>query len=473
MNKYKVLLKNTAIFTISNFSSKFLVFLMLPIYTRVMTTADFGKADLIITTVSLLMQIFTFCVADGALRFALDKQHDNKQVFTFGLKVIFIGFLMLILSYPILIKIDIIKNYIVFFYLLYITSAISNYFNQFVRGIEKVKLIGIVGIISTIVTVGSNLLFLVIFKFGVNGYIISNILMNIASMIILFYYGRLYKYFYSGIFEKKFKKEMNEYNIPLIPNRINWWAIMISDRYIVNYFCGATAVGIVSVANRIPTIIITIYGVIQQALLISVISEYDKNDNEVFFGRIYNFMNIVLLFAVSFLILIVKPLSSLLFGSKFYVAWQLVPLLSVAILFGALHGFLTTIFSAVKQTKILLYNSIIGAVISIIFNFILIPILGIIGSSFASLLTYFIVWVMLLYSSRKYVKFPINLLSDFTCYFIILFQAIFVSYINSRIVYLVSVISIVLIFVVKYKQLSQMAYLFKNAIFKKIHGRKN
>lgn len=473
MNKYKKMFKNTSIFAISNFSSKFLVFLMLPLYTRAMSTADFGKADLIITTVSFLIPIFTLSVAEGALRFAIDKDFNKNKVFTFGLKIIFLGFIFLILCYPILIKIDVIKEYILIFYLLYITSSLSNYFNQFVRGIEKIRLIGIVGIVSTIVNVLSNILFLVIFKFGIQGYLIAYLLMNTVSIIVLFYNGKLYEYFYKGNLDKKLTKKMNEYNIPLIPSKINWWFIIVSDRYIVKYFCGVTAVGVVSAAYKIPIIITTVYSIIQQALLLSIISDYDKNDSEIFFGRIYNFMNVILLLTVSCLILIVKPISRLLFGNEFYAAWKLIPLLSVSILFGSLHGFLTTIFSAVKQTKILIYNSLVGAVASIIANIIFVYHWGYIGAAFANLLTYFIVWALLLKRSRKYIKFTMFLSSDLICYVILISQAILVTFTNYLNSYLVSFICILLVVIIKFKQIYKILCILKNTVVKIFIARRN
>ena len=52
-SKYKYLFKNTFLFTISSFSSKILSFLLVPLYTTVLSTADYGTADMVFTTSSL------------------------------------------------------------------------------------------------------------------------------------------------------------------------------------------------------------------------------------------------------------------------------------------------------------------------------------------------------------------------------------------------------------------------------------
>ena len=62
MDKYKKLASNTIIFAIGTFSSKILSFLLMPFVTRMLTTADYGSADLIQQTVNVLIPIVTLQV---------------------------------------------------------------------------------------------------------------------------------------------------------------------------------------------------------------------------------------------------------------------------------------------------------------------------------------------------------------------------------------------------------------------------
>ena len=48
MDKYKKLISNTFIFAVGTFSSKLLVFLLMPLYTRVLTPEDYGVVNLIV-----------------------------------------------------------------------------------------------------------------------------------------------------------------------------------------------------------------------------------------------------------------------------------------------------------------------------------------------------------------------------------------------------------------------------------------
>lgn len=83
-SKYKYLLKNSSILAISNFSSKLLVFFLVPLYTGVLSTAEYGIYDLIVSTVSLLLPILTLNIIDGVMRFSLDNTESKSDVASVG-----------------------------------------------------------------------------------------------------------------------------------------------------------------------------------------------------------------------------------------------------------------------------------------------------------------------------------------------------------------------------------------------------
>ena len=72
MNRYKKLTSDTLIFAISNFSSKVLVILLLPLYTNCLTTTEYGVVDLINYITNVLFQILSISLIEGFLRFAYD-----------------------------------------------------------------------------------------------------------------------------------------------------------------------------------------------------------------------------------------------------------------------------------------------------------------------------------------------------------------------------------------------------------------
>ena len=98
MNAYKKLGRNTLIFTIGNIGSSLITFIMLPIYTNFLSTNEYGIIDFITVTLNFLLPILTLNIAEAILRFGIDKNYNNKKVFTTAI-YIFIGIAIII--YPI------------------------------------------------------------------------------------------------------------------------------------------------------------------------------------------------------------------------------------------------------------------------------------------------------------------------------------------------------------------------------------
>ena len=91
MGKYKRLLSNTAILGAGTFASKVLVLLLMPVYTRLLSTAEFGTADLITQTANLLLPLAAVGICDGIFRFTLDSGADKGKILSTGMVVLLCG----------------------------------------------------------------------------------------------------------------------------------------------------------------------------------------------------------------------------------------------------------------------------------------------------------------------------------------------------------------------------------------------
>ena len=85
MSRTSYLAKNIGLLTISQFGTKLLSFFLLPLYTSILTTADYGTFDLFSTTVLLLIPVLTLGISSGVLRYAMEKECDKAEVFSYGL----------------------------------------------------------------------------------------------------------------------------------------------------------------------------------------------------------------------------------------------------------------------------------------------------------------------------------------------------------------------------------------------------
>ena len=393
------LFENVKILSISNFASKILVFLLVPLYTRLLTPAEYGTYDLVVSTIYLLYPVLTLNIVDAVMRFSMDKNYDKISVARIGFKFvlyscIITGFLLFFVSSYKLNQNIYGLEFLMFLY--YSSYAFNQFFFQLAKGLEKVKDMAIAGVIGTITMVISNLFLLLVLKLGLEGFFIANILSQFIPICYFFVKLKILDYIKNDIIDGELPIKMLTYCIPLIATVLGWWINSTSDKYIVTILCGVNANGILSVAYKIPQIINTLQGIFVQAWQISAIKEYGEDNTPEFYGKTFITINFFMSISCSFLIIFTKPLAAFLFAKDFYVSWKYVPFLLLSCVINCSSGLLGPILAAKKESIAMMWSAIIGAGSNIILNYKLIHIFGIQGATIATILSSYII-----YSIRK------------------------------------------------------------------------
>lgn len=410
MDKYKKLLSNTVIFAIGTFSSKILVFLLMPFYTWALTTDEYGTADLITQTGNLLLPLITLGIVNGIIRFGLDKSVRKDDVLSTGIIITLGGFLVMLLFAPLLMQISVISGYTWLVYLFVLSSSMRSIFSQFVRVKGLVRLYAVDGIMSTFMTILFNLLFLLVFHLGVVGYVLATICADLVSSIFLFFTAKLKKYIkFQGI-SKKTAVEMLKYSIPLISNMLCWWVTNSSDKFIVAYMLGNGKNGILTAAYKIPTIIVLISNIFLDAWQMSAVME--EKGRAAFFTKVFKNYSALVFMAGSGIILTARPLMWLMTivakDEAYQTAWMFIPFLAMATVFSCLVTFIGSVYTVEKKSVLSMATMLAGAGVNIILNFILIPYWGVNGAAFATFIGYLLVFILRGQNVRRYIKMKLS-----------------------------------------------------------------
>lgn len=399
----KYLFKNLGILTISNFASKILVFLLVPLYTSVLTTTEYGIYDLVVSTASLMFPLLTLNIVDAVMRFSMDKACSKEEIASIGIKYVMIsialvGLLLFAFHWDIFFpSLSGLKIYIFVYYLSYV---LNQFFIQFSKGLEKVKDMGVAGVLETVVMLGSNILFLLVFKAGLQGFFIANILAPAVSVLYYFVRLKFWRFIKAFSSSKHLEKRMLIYCVPLICTTLGWWVNSAADKYVVTFICGVAANGILSVSYKIPSIINTLQGIFTQAWQISAIKEYGEKDVAVFYGKTFSYLNVIMSAACSWLIILSKPLACILYANDFYAAWQYVPFLLISSVLNSASGFIGPILSAKKDSKSMAISAVYGAGANVVLNIVLVYLIGVQGATIATVISSFIIY----YFRRRAVK---------------------------------------------------------------------
>lgn len=216
---------------------------------------------------------------------------------------------------------------------------------------------------------------------------------------------------------------MTSYSKPLMVNSIAWWVNNASDRYMVVLFCGLAENGVYSVASKIPSILNIFQTIFNQAWTLSAVKDFDPEDKNGFFTNAYKAYNCMMVIICSGIIVFDKLLAKFLYAKAFYDAWKYVPWLTIAIVFGALSGYIGGFFSAVKDSRTFAKSTVYGAVTNVILNLILTPLMGAMGAAIATAASYLEVWILRYLHSRKYIRIRIDLRRDFLSYILLVIQS--------------------------------------------------
>lgn len=427
----KDLIINTIIIGIGKFSTQLISFLLLPLYTSILTTEEYGIYDLIITISTFLLPVITLLMEESMFRFLIDCKTDNekkKVISQTAIYVIISSIIFLLLS--IVISRIIVIKYLVIGIVYIMTCIISALRNALVRGLGKIKFYTVINFIASLIDIILKVLLIAILKFGVYGLLISSIVSNIISSLIVFISLKMYKYISFKSYDKLLMKKMIKYSIPLVPNSLSWTIVNLSDRFVISGVIGTSANGIYSMSYKFPNLMDTIYGFFYTAWKESsakAVNDYDKNE---FFNNIFK-MLIKLMFSVSIGIIACMPLIFNIFIKEAYKeAYMYIPILVIAMYYNNMSGYFGGIFSAYKDTKIMGTTTIMGAIINLAVNLLLVKFIGIYAAAISTLISCMVIYYYRKNKVNQYIKIEsVNLIIGF----IILTSTLILYYINSNI----------------------------------------
>lgn len=428
MSREKSLVKNTIIITIGKICTQMVTFFLLPVYTALLSTEEFGIVDLLNTLVSLCIPIVTFQIEQALFRHLIDCRENESEIQNIISTTVITTILQSILYLLIFCIIaPLIHNQYKYFLATNVIACIfSSIMLQTSRGLGDNKKYAIGSFITALTTVILNILFIVVFKWGAYGMLLATLIGHIVCSVYIFVIKKVYKYIKIKSYSKKIVKKLWKYSIPLIPNAISWWIFNSSDRIIVSYILGIGQNGILSASYKFSNVYITIYNIFNMTWTESASLHVNDNDNSEFFSKIIN-TTLKFFSAICFGIISFMPfIFPLMINEKFGDAYNQIPILMLSSLFNVLVGLISVIYIAKKDTKAVARTSILAATINLIVNLVLIKFIGLYAASISTLVAYFTMSIYRLYDVKKYIKIKLD--KSFILKTLLMIPILFISY---------------------------------------------
>ncbi|MCM1125567.1 MAG: oligosaccharide flippase family protein [Lachnospiraceae bacterium] len=387
MSRQKDLMKNTAILTFGKICTQCVSFFLLPLYTAILDTYDYGTFDLIITYCTLLLPIVSGQLDQGIFRFLIECRDDEKKQINLFSSVFAAEIILSLLYASVLGVFSIVGNfkYGIFMMLYVVLHIFMALLMQFARGLGNDKIYAMASFISASMTVFFNVITLVIMEMKLKGLFVANITAQAATIIYLCVVVKPWNYLKIKCVNIKTLKSLAKYSVPLIPNELSWWVVNVSDRTIVSYILGVSVNGIYTVANKFSNMFISFYNVFNLSWTETVALHYYDYDRNDFLSKtmevMFNMFSCACFIGVSSMPFIFP----IMVDERYSAAYNQIIILFYAMLLRIVVGLYSAIYVAVKDTKKIAYTSAMAAMVNIIVNLLLIHRMELYAASISSM----------------------------------------------------------------------------------------
>lgn len=453
-NKYQRLLKTTGIYAIGSIGSKAIIYFLVPFYTNILTTEEYGTADLVFTFSQLMIPMLSIAIYNGVRRYGLSKESSPNEALSQGITIWICTCIVSVLVTPMFSFYSPISPWKWYLCLHVDFSTLHLILNSYLQTIGKNKEFAIANILHSLFLALLNILFLTVLNMGVSGFLLANIIAVVLVDVIIICVTKINPFGLFKLFNKQLAKKMIVYSAPIILNDISWWVIHSSDKIMIENMVGADSLGLYSVAAKIPSMISVLISIISQAWGISSIIEVESTNDNTFYKDVFDLYAILGFSGSIFLVSIMKFFMKIYVGAEFYIAWQFAPVLIASASFTAISSYCGSVYAAIKKNMNSMWSTLFAAIINVIVNFVGISLWGVWGALLGTISSCFFVAIVRLVDVCRYINMRINIVRFIMNCSIVIVQAVLVS-LDYHVV-IISIISMALFIILNYKDANRI-----------------
>jgi len=441
IEKIKELTKDTVIYGISTIVGRFLNFLLVPIYTNFISTSDFGVFSNIYAYIAILTIIFIYGMDAAFLKYSSLAEESKKKdsfstpfVFVMLTTIIIVAVLSILKSsFLTLMRVPSDYSYLYLYFILILAfdaTALIPFASLRLK--RKAAKFTSIKLINIFINLSLNLILIVVYNFGIEAIFISNLAASVFSFLAL-----LPEIFSNLKLKIDFVllKRMLWFGIPYLPASIAAMLVQVIDRPIVLALTDASTLGIYQANYKLGIFMMLFVSMFQYAWQPFFLTNAKEKNAKEIFSKILTLFLLAATFIWIVLTLFVEDLAKFEFlpgktiiGREYLSGLIIVPIILLGYLFHGLYVNFTAGIYIEEKTKYFPMVTGSGAVINVVVNFLLIPIIGIIGAALATLISYVVMSGGLFYVSQRFYEIKYEYKKIGKILFLILISASFYYY---------------------------------------------
>jgi len=408
--------RHTVIYGIGSALNAIGSFLLIPLYTHVLSTEQYGILELLNRTGAILLLFIMLGVRQAFIRFYFDHEDDEWRK-----KVLATTLAFLITSSTTAILIfnpfkDMVAG------LLFNDPAIGGLFLYVILWIpfdlvvnvglahlqiqlKSIKYV-VINFFKFFFYLGSNVLLVYYWRMGIEGILITNLwISTVIGIGFLIYYIKWthFKISFSLL------KSMLRFGLPYLPTAFFGYIVSNGDRYFLTMFSNLDEVGIYALGAKIGmfglAFIVEPFGRVWTPFLFE---NYNKEGGSQLISKVFTIYTVIVVTVALGISVSAPTIIPLISDEAFYESFKLVPVICLAAIFYDLAVMADAGILISKKTKYkpLIFGS--AAVVCVIANVLLVPVLNSMGAAIAQVFTFFTLFIVNFAMSNRFYKIDLE-----------------------------------------------------------------
>lgn len=415
IEKLKELTKDTALYGISTIIGRFLSFILVPFYTNVFSTEEFGIQSYIYAFLAFANILYIYGMDAAYMKYATVIEEDKKKVFSTSYIAVtatnLIFSLILFLSYSWMADKANLEDYShIFLYVIGIIFLDTNALIPFssLRLERKAAKFATIKIINILINVVLNFTLILGLKFGIEAIFISNLVASAFSFVVLI--PTILENL-DWTIDKAYLKKMLFFGLTYLPASVSSMFVQMIDVPIIRELTNESTLGIYRANYKLGIFMMLFVSMFQYAWQPFFLTNAKEENAKNIFSKVLSLFLIFSSLIWVVLSLYIEDLASIeflngktLIGHDYLIGIYIVPVVLLAFIFHGLYiNFIAGIYLE-EKTKYLPFVTGLGALTNVISNFLLVPQIGIMGGALSTLFSYIVMSIGIFFVSQRFYR---------------------------------------------------------------------
>ena len=384
----------------------------IPIITRLIPPEEYGNYVLVLAAVSVLSAVGTTWLSSSSIRFFPSYELDKREgeFFSVVIKLIFVSVMSILLIALFVLfftRSFISSNLYSLLYigiLLFVTTSVSDVFLSILMAKRKASWYSFIKIWHCVIGFIIGIILIVSFHWGAKG-LLSGAFLSMAMALPFLYKLAIGKIsFKKGNILSPITLKIAKYGFPIVAINLTIWILMLSDRYILNFFMGSKEVGIYSVGYTIPERTLLVIAILFQTasspISFKIWEKEGVKASQAFLAKLTRYYLLIALPATVGLSVLSEPVMHVFASPSYFSGYQVIPIISFSLFFVGIIDRFNNVMTYRRKTNLIMFNVLFAAILNLGLNFLFIPKYGYMAAALTTFIAFAVNMIVAIIISR-------------------------------------------------------------------------